>query len=187
MNLGLRWDPWLPYKEIEGRVVCFAPGLKSSRFPNAPEGLIYGGGNPDNGCPESGAPRRLTPFAPRFGFALRLTRDGKTSLRGGAGIFYVPIQSNTYNVYADMAPFAPTFDLTDVSFTDPFGSAGLPNPFPAQYGPNLPGKDVPVHPARRPSRRLQQGFYGAGALQLESLARAAVRRELGRPRGCNRQ
>ena len=142
LNLGLRWDPWLPYRETEGRVICFAPGLKSSRFPNAPAGLIYGGDNPDSGCPESGAPRRLTPFAPRFGFALRLTRDGKTSLRGGAGIFYVPIQSNTYNVYADMAPFAPTFDLTDVSFRDPFGSAGLPNPFPAQYGPTIPQKDV---------------------------------------------
>jgi len=142
VNLGLRWDPWLPYKETEGRVVCFAPGLKSSRFPNAPLGLIYGGDTPDNGCPENGAPRRLTPFAPRAGFALRLTRDGKTSLRGGAGIFYVPIQSNTYNVYADMAPFAPTFDLTDVSFRDPFGSAGLPNPFPAQYGPTIPAKDV---------------------------------------------
>lgn len=142
VNLGLRWDPWLPYREIEGRVICFAPGLKSARFPNAPAGLIYGGDNPDNGCPEAGAPRRLTPFAPRFGFALRLTHDGKTSLRGGAGIFYVPIQSNTYNVYANIAPFAPTFDLTDVSFVDPFGSAHITNPFPAQYGPTLPGKEV---------------------------------------------
>ncbi len=142
VNLGLRWDPWLPYREIEGRVICFAPGMTSSRFPNAPPGLIYGGDNPDAGCPEAGAPRRLTPFAPRAGFALRLTRDGKTSLRGGFGIFYVPIQSNTYNVYADMAPFAPTFDLTDVSFRDPYGSAGLPNPFPAQYGPTIPGRDV---------------------------------------------
>lgn len=142
LNLGLRWDPWLPYKEIEGRVVCFAPGLKSTRFPNAPAGLIYGGDNPDNGCPETGAPRRLNPMAPRFGFAWRVTSDGKTSLRGGAGFFYAPIQSNTYNVYANIAPFAPTFDLTDVAFSDPFGSAGLANPFPAQYGPTIPGRDV---------------------------------------------
>jgi hypothetical protein len=71
-----------------------------------------------------------------------VTDDGKTSLRGGAGIFYVPIQSNTYNVYADIAPFAPTFDITDVSLSDPFGSARIPNPFPAQYGPTIPGKAV---------------------------------------------
>ncbi|MBZ5603955.1 MAG: TonB-dependent receptor [Acidobacteriia bacterium] len=139
LNLGMRWDPWLPYKETSGRVVCFAPGSPSSRFPNAPAGLIFGG---DHGCPEAGAPARLDPFAPRFGFAYRLTNDGKTSLRGGAGIFYVPIQSNTYNVYADIAPFAPTFDITDVSLSDPFGSAKIANPFPAQYGPTIPNKNV---------------------------------------------
>ena len=38
LNSGVRWDPWLPYQEIKGRVVCFAPGLKSTRYPNAPAG-----------------------------------------------------------------------------------------------------------------------------------------------------
>jgi hypothetical protein len=30
-----------------------------------------------------------------------------------------------------------------VRFSDPFGSAGIPNPFPAQYAPNIPGASTP--------------------------------------------
>ena len=51
LNLGLRWDPYFPYTEKDGRVVCFAPGQQSQRFPNAPAGLLYGGSNNDAGCP----------------------------------------------------------------------------------------------------------------------------------------
>ena len=36
LNLGLRWDPSLPYVEVEQRVTCFQPGAKSVRYPNAP-------------------------------------------------------------------------------------------------------------------------------------------------------
>lgn len=142
LNLGVRWDPWTPYQEIKGRVVCFAPGQKSTRYPNAPAGLIYGGDNPDAGCPAAGAETRLNPIAPRLGFAYRLTNDGKTSLRGGAGYFYIPIQASAYNPYANIAPFAPGFTFNDVSFADPFGSAGVANPFPSQYGPGIAGPDV---------------------------------------------
>ncbi len=142
VNLGVRWDPWLPYQEIKGRVVCFVPGAKSKRYPNAPAGLIYGGDNPDNGCPEAGAESRLNPIAPRLGFAYRITSDGRTSLRGGAGYFYVPVQASTYNPYANIAPFAPTFTFNDVAFADPFGSVAVANPFPAQYGPGIAGPEV---------------------------------------------
>ena len=60
-----------------------------------------------------------------------------------AAIFYVPIQASAYNPYANIAPFAPTFTFNGVSFSDPYGSAGVVNPFPAQYGPAIPGPEVP--------------------------------------------
>ena len=142
VNLGLRWDPWLPYREIKGRVVCYAPRLQSKRYPNAPLGLIYGGDNPDTGCPAAGAENRLNALAPRLGFAYRVTQDGKTSIRGGAGYFYIPIQASAYNPYANIAPFAPGFTFQDVAFADPFGTVGVANPFPAQYGPGIAGPDV---------------------------------------------
>ena len=30
LNLGLRWDPSWPYKEIQNRMLCFAPGVRSN-------------------------------------------------------------------------------------------------------------------------------------------------------------
>jgi Carboxypeptidase regulatory-like domain/TonB dependent receptor-like, beta-barrel len=146
LNLGLRWDPYLPYLEQQGRVVCFRPGAQSQRFPNAPVGILFGGKNHDPGCPEAGVQDNLGNFAPRVGFAYRLTSDGKTSLRGGGGFFYSPPSTTMFNNNADTAPFGPQFNLTDVDFTDPFGSQGIPNPFPAQYGPTVPGPNATFTP-----------------------------------------
>ncbi|MGH9159252.1 MAG: carboxypeptidase regulatory-like domain-containing protein [Vicinamibacteraceae bacterium] len=140
LNLGLRWDPYLPYYDREGRVVCFQPdsGLRSNRFPNAPEGLLYGG---DPGCPTAGSEANWQNIGPRLGLAYRLTEDGKTSLRTGAGVYYTPPATHTMNPYTNIAPFAGTFTVNDVAFDDPWGSVGIPNPFPENFGPDIPGPD----------------------------------------------
>ena len=142
LNLGVRWDPYFPYYDREGRVVCWAPGAKSKRYPNAPAGMLYGGDNNDPGCPVGGSEANIANIAPRVGFAYRLTADGKTSLRGGAGYFYTPIQSSTFNPFTNIAPFAPGFSFDGVAFEDPFGSVGVRNPFPEQYGPRVPGPEA---------------------------------------------
>jgi hypothetical protein len=141
LNLGVRWDPYLPYFDREGRVLCFQPGTsqRSNRYPNAPLGFLYGGENADPGCPQGGSEANWVNIAPRVGLAYRLTRDGKTSLRMGSGFYYTPIQASNYNPFANVAPFAGTFTLTDVAFEDPYGSKGQANPFPANFGPNVPG------------------------------------------------
>jgi outer membrane receptor protein involved in Fe transport len=141
LNLGLRWDPSLPYVEVEQRITCFQPGAKSIRYPNAPVGLIYGGDTPDPGCPSAGYNSNLMNFAPRIGFAYRLTKDGKTSLRGGAGFYYTPVFSALVYMYFD-PPFQPSYTFNDVSFDDPWGSIGISSPFPAQYGSNVPGPEA---------------------------------------------
>ena len=142
LNLGLRWDPFFPYWDREGRVVCFAPGQKSSRYPNAPVGVIYGGENHDPGCPKAGTNSEWGNFAPRVGFAYRLTADGKTPSAAARVTTYTPPQASIYNPFANIAPFAPTYSYNDVDFTDPFGSVGIANPFPAQYGPKTPGPEA---------------------------------------------
>jgi hypothetical protein len=43
LSAGLRWDPFFPYTDSEGRVACFVPGAQSVRFPNAPVGMLFGG------------------------------------------------------------------------------------------------------------------------------------------------
>src|SRR5207253_11031322 len=40
LNLGLRWDPTVPYTDSLGRVQCFVAGQQSTRFPNAPSGYL---------------------------------------------------------------------------------------------------------------------------------------------------
>ena len=77
-----------------------------------------------------------------MGFAYRLTSDNKTSLRGGIGYYFTPPPANQFNPFTNIAPFAPGFFFTDVSFDDPFGSVGVGNPFPDQYGPRVPGPEV---------------------------------------------
>ena len=148
LNLGVRWDPYIPYFDRKGRVVCFSPNFteRSQRFPNAPLGFLYGGRDHDDRCPQGGSVPDWGNIAPRFGFAYRLTEDGNTVLRGGAGYFYTPIASSNMNPFTNTAPFAGTFSLNDVAFEDPFGSKGLANPFPANFGDTLPGPDFVFSP-----------------------------------------
>jgi hypothetical protein len=139
LNAGLRWDPYLPYLEEKGRVVCFQPGVPSQRFRNAPLGMTFGGSNHDPGCPKAGAEAGLGNFAPRLGFAYRPGGDDKTSIRGGAGYYYAPPETVGFNTFVDAAPFSPQFFFSTASLTDPYGSNGLANPFPVNYAPRLPG------------------------------------------------
>jgi hypothetical protein len=168
LNLGLRWDPFWPYKEIKNRVPCFAPGQKSSRYPNAPVGMIFGG---DPGCPSSSGYDATTDnFAPRLGFAYRMSQ--KTVLRGGAGIYYTIPQTSQVNGTSATAPFSPRFVLTRPSFVDPYGSQGIANPFPAQYGGGaLPGAEavftLPVSISNTFARDFHLSTLGTWNMKLE--------------------
>ena len=137
LNLGLRWDPFVPYGDELGRTECYLPGQQSARFPKAPKGYLFAG---DPGCPAGGSKSRWWQLAPRTGFAYSLDKQGKTALRGGFGVFYQPPFVEAYNNMVDSAPFSPQFFLFGVPFTNPY--AGIQNPFPAQYGPQVPVRDV---------------------------------------------
>jgi hypothetical protein len=138
VNAGIRWDPYFPYTEKLNRIPCYRPGLHSRRYPNAPTGLIYAG---DPGCPAGGTDGVNFQFAPRLGFAYRIHQS--TVIRGGAGLYYTLPNTDQINGFSSVAPFAPFFNLTDTSFVDPYGTLGMPNPFPASFGGNgVPGSDA---------------------------------------------
>jgi hypothetical protein len=137
---GLRWDPYFPYTDSEGRLPCFEAGKQSVRYPNAPPGLLYAN---DPGCPAGTVYSNLSNFAPRIGFAYRLTSNAKASLRGGAGYYYQPPETLAFQDDVGVAPFAPIYTLNVVNFADPFGSAGMTNPFPAEFGPKIPPSNTP--------------------------------------------
>jgi hypothetical protein len=139
VSAGIRWDPFFPYTDSDGRVGCFVPGAQSTRYPNSPQGLIFGGSNHDAGCPASSIYNNLGNIGPRFGFAYQLTSDAKTSIRGGVGYYYQAPNGVAFQDVVGIPPFAPVVNITNTNFTNPYSAAGVVDPFPASFGPINPG------------------------------------------------
>ncbi len=95
LSLGLRYEIDAPLKEIGGRIANLIPGV----------------GNFVVGSPELPRLHRLDKnnFAPRFGAAYLLTKNGKTVLRGGGGVFYDNgVLQDRFGTARTNAPFAIT-------------------------------------------------------------------------------
>ena len=110
LNLGLRYEIDTPLTEVNGLL----------------SNLIPGRGNFVVGSDE--LPRLhdidTNNFAPRAGFAYRLTGDGRWTLRGGAGVFYDNgVLQNRFGTARTNAPFAITAIDTNPA---PFPNDGTP-------------------------------------------------------------
>jgi outer membrane receptor protein involved in Fe transport len=139
LTYGLRYEYSTPKSDTEGRTYSVIPGApQSTVFPGAPLGLVFPG---DPGAPTGANFPDKTNFAPRFGFAWQPFHDGKTSVRGGWGMFYDVLKAEDNFQFNGQVPFAsaafignfqPQGPATTTGFgfqSDPFGSTGNPDPF----------------------------------------------------------
>ena len=160
LNYGLRWEFNQPLYDAGGRYQTFRPGQATTTYPCqlSPESQATLG-YPDNNCNpggsaaavfplglvvpgDKGVPRGLTAsyyraFAPRIGVAWDPWKNGKTTVRGGWGLFYNPVEQLVLEQFQGEPPFGGSTLVSEGLFNTPFvsqsGSTGnltiTPNPF----------------------------------------------------------
>jgi hypothetical protein len=136
LNLGLRYDLQFPLKDPDNRKLTFVPGFQSTVVPAAFPGMLFPGDEgPDGTIPDTIAPPDYNNIAPRLGFAWDVAGDGRTAVRGAAGVFYGTIGGNQWNATADNQPFAIRQDWRTGTLSNPYSGFATP-PFPYVYDPN---------------------------------------------------
>ena len=102
-NLGVRWDIDTPPVDAHNRTESFIPGQQSTVAPLAPKGMLFPG---DAGVGRGIISTKYYHVSPRLGFAWDPFGDGKTSIRGAAGIFFGTVAGNEWNQPGNAIPFA---------------------------------------------------------------------------------
>ncbi len=102
LNLGIRYEYSTPKIDTRGRTFSVVPNDQSTRFPNAPTGLVFPG---DPGAPNGSNFPDKDNFAPRFGFAWSPGSGSKTSIRGGIGVFYDVLKGEDNLQFNGAPPF----------------------------------------------------------------------------------
>jgi Carboxypeptidase regulatory-like domain/TonB dependent receptor len=144
LNLGVRYDYLGPSTDVKSRLGNFDPNLlDATTLANAGPGILNGFILPSSasfgaikGTPGVSASTLLSNsphnFSPRVGFAFDPWGDGKTSIRGGYGLYYVRISNQMLLQLITGEPF---FQLSAVLFpgtplSNPFPNLPLPGQFP---------------------------------------------------------
>src|SRR6266550_1378548 len=139
LNYGLRWEYNQPLYDAGLRYQTFRPGQATTTYPCQLTAASQANlGYPDTNCNpggsaaavfplglvvpgDKGVPKGLTDnyyksFAPRIGIAWDPKGDGKTTVRGGWGLFYNPIEQLVLEQFQAEPPFGGSSLLSEGLF-----------------------------------------------------------------------
>ncbi len=131
LTLGIRYEYNSPLTDPYKRTLNYIPGVQSTIFVNAPKGIVFPG---DPGAPRGQYFPDKNDWQPRVGFAWDPFGKGRTSLRGGFGVFTDALRAESVQWNNGSPPF---YSASSLSFsqTAPVGLVGplinLSNPYPA--------------------------------------------------------
>ncbi len=115
LNVGLRYELSIPWRQPDQQSATFIPGYQSLRIPNAPAGLAFAG---DPGVPKSLIQADFTNVSPRLGIAYDVFGNGKLAIRAGFGTFYDAIPATIVGL-TEPYTYRASYTLPPGSITDP--------------------------------------------------------------------
>ncbi len=139
LNYGVVWNPFLPVNVEDGSGYtfdrdAFLAGKKSTVLPFVPPGFAYPGDAGFFGS--AGVKSHFLEFEPRVGFAWDVTGDGRTAIRGGAGLSHDYLAHNTFVNNGTVSPYRLTVALAGQSLDNPYATFPGGNPFPYTFNAN---------------------------------------------------
>ncbi len=132
LNYGVRYEVTTPFHDIHNRLMAFAPGHKSTVYPNAPTGLLFPG---DTGVPDTIAPIFKADVMPRIGFSCDPRGSSQTVVRAAYGIFVDPLLNGV-----GMPMRAASSALPQVVVRTLTGAINYQNPTSTVTNPFAPGQ-----------------------------------------------
>ncbi len=131
LNFGLRWEAELPRSVDGNRMNAFDPAAINP-ISGTPGVVTFAG---LNGVPATAFDANYRNFAPRFGFSWRAPFAKNLVVRGGGGIFFGPMVSNSVGPAASLG-FGDALSLVAAS-ADTTWALAMRNGFPVYTRPSI--------------------------------------------------